>query len=210
MTFRCHPLFFCTLFLLIAFTGIRITAVFLLFCLAHEMGHFICMARFHVPVHCVTLSPGGITIAGDFSHCGYKEEAIIHSMGIAVNILLMCIFRILHKPLYMEMNLLLACYNSLPLPGHDGAKLLHAILGLADETHREYGMRIMIWMAHIMEAVFYVFAAWLFWFCALRDPSAEALLCGTMFWTVLNSISHRFLPFQDHTYMEKKQSNIKK
>lgn len=174
--------------ILLAFAGESMTALFLLSCLAHEAGHILLCAVWKIPVHKLTIRPGGAVLSCDFSGCSYPREAMIHIAGITVNFLSAGILHTCGCCPAAGINYVIGIYNLLPLPGHDGERFFRALLSMSDRRDRY--MRILTFTSGMVQAVIYIFAAWLFWFGMLHEGHGSMLLCGALFWSVTAGLGH--------------------
>ncbi|MGM9624131.1 MAG: hypothetical protein ACI3XM_00355 [Eubacteriales bacterium] len=184
-----NPAFIAMICILFAFAGESMTLLFLLSCLAHEAGHILLCTVWNVPVYRLTVRPGGAVLSGNFSGCSYPREAMIHIAGIMVNFLSAGFLHACGCHPAAGLNCVLGIYNFLPLPGHDGERFFRALISMSD--HRDRYIGILTFVSGIVQAILYVFAAWLFWFGMLHAGYGSVFLCGALFWSVNAGLGRR-------------------
>lgn len=115
--------------LLLAEEGHGLSLLFLLAGLCHELGHLLAARLLKLPVYALTLSAIGAEL--DISrNCSYGGELLLAAGGPLVNLLLTAICcrmpgETVH--LFAGVNLLLACFNLLPVLPLDGGAVLELL-----------------------------------------------------------------------------------
>ena len=121
LTFGC-PAFLCLLGCVWTWRGML---YFLCALLLHELGHCAALRWLRVPVRRVRLGFGDVEM--ETTALGYREELISAWAGPFVNLMLGgAFFRI--APPFATVQLLLGCYNLLPVVPLDGGRMLSAAL----------------------------------------------------------------------------------
>ncbi|MBO5649574.1 MAG: hypothetical protein J6S41_00555 [Clostridia bacterium] len=130
----------------------------------HECGHLLALRLCGVRYGGISLRIGGAVMCGEFSCVPYRAEAFCAAAGPFFNLLLMVIGKTLGFEDLTAANLLLAGYNLLPLPGHDGQTVLRVLcaqMGFAVEAERLLGV-----LSLFCAALLFMFSAWIFWYGA--------------------------------------------
>ena len=172
--------------LLPVFLPLHLTLLFLLSAVLHECGHIAAMMLLGIPIRGFRVSGGGAVLRGDMQGVSYRDEFLAALAGPAVNILLSVLFSHISWAYSREtvlLNLLLACYNLLPIGGNDGAVMLYAAA-----QQLGYGERMQRGLSRISGfcfAVLLMMGAWIMWYGALSDPGGNAVGYGAMFFCVL-------------------------
>jgi len=103
--------------------------VALLSALGHEAGHLAALAAFGAKVELVRLTAFGAEIQADTRRLSYPREIFCSLAGPAVNLLLALVFaRLTANFTIAGANLLLGCFNLLPVPALDGGRTLHLLV----------------------------------------------------------------------------------
>ncbi len=172
--------------LLQAVLPVHLTLVFLLSAALHECGHIAAMVLLGIPVRGLRMARGGAVLRGDLQGVSYWREFLAAAAGPLVNVLLAVFF--FHSAwtyggdAYL-LNLMLACYNLLPLDGNDGAVMLAAAaahLGYEAQMRRCLG-----WLSALLMAVLLMMGAWIFWYGALADSGGSSVGYGALFFCIL-------------------------
>jgi len=168
--------------LLFAVLPFRLTLVFFLSAAAHECGHAAVLRRFGIPMTGFRPGGGGAVLCADFSAVPYYRELLCAAAGPMVNVLLALVFR-RTDDMICAVNILLACYNLLPLRGNDGAVMLFAAAGLcgAEDAMR----RLLHVVGQVLWAVLLMLSAWVLWYGALADQRGGSVGYGALFFCVL-------------------------
>ena len=99
----------------------RVVPLALLACTLHELGHCAAIWRFGGGIRRVKLTAVGAEIQLDAS-LGYIQEGIIALAGPGVNLVLAAwLSKIGLFPVFTGINLVLGCFNLLPLGDFDGS-----------------------------------------------------------------------------------------
>lgn len=120
------------LFICLDFTGTAILGMTA--CLCHEAGHLFAMLFFRVIPQKITFYGGGIKIIADIESLPAFKQFVILIFGCAVNFLLFFLFGVMGNKLdfYVVMfgiiNLLIGCFNLLPVGYFDGKRILHLVI----------------------------------------------------------------------------------
>lgn len=157
------------------------TLVFLLSAAAHECGHAAVMRLLGIGHLRFRLRGGGAVLHGDISSSPYLHELLAAAAGPAVNVLLALLFS--GNGTVCSVNVLLAAYNLLPLPGNDGAVMLCAVCRMTG--HDGACDRMLGAVGQVLWAVLWMGSAWVFWFGALADAGGGAVGYGALFFCVL-------------------------
>lgn len=103
--------------------------------LFHELGHILVMKLKGAKIKSVSLNLGDVAINADLSQLSYKDELLINAGGIAVNFILSFFSFVVYCPLEFELfysvfvaNILIGCFNFLPIRYLDGGQILLLIL----------------------------------------------------------------------------------
>ncbi len=104
----------------------------LIACVLHEGGHLLAMALCGVVPEKITFYGGGIAVARRMDNVSAPRRLIILSAGCAVNAVLAMSGALMPQNSTMQVfsavNLLICCFNALPIGYFDGAEILHIIL----------------------------------------------------------------------------------
>ncbi len=96
--------------------------------LCHELGHLAGLRLTGAPVKVFRLTAFGAEILADTRWMPYGREILCTLAGPLVNILLALILsRITGDYMLAGANLLLGCFNLLPIPSLDGGRVLHLL-----------------------------------------------------------------------------------
>ena len=118
----------------------------LMSCVLHECGHLAVLHILRKPIRKIRLTVSGAEICMVHG-LSYGEELAAAAMGPAVNIFLAGL--LCHVP-GMEaaagMNLILGCFNLLPMESLDGGRILHSVLSILFGA--EGGDRIAFLISH--------------------------------------------------------------
>lgn len=94
--------------------------------LCHELGHLAGLRLTGAPVEVFRLTAFGAEIQANTRYLPYGQEILCTLAGPMVNILLALLFaRICGDYVLAGANLLLGCFNLLPIPSLDGGRILH-------------------------------------------------------------------------------------
>lgn len=115
--------------------------------LCHELGHLAALRASGARVLRIRLTAFGAEIQADTRRLSYPREIFCTLAGPAVNLLLSLIFaRIFGDFTASGANLLLGCFNLLPVPALDGGRALHLLVSwlfdpiAADRVCRRVGL----------------------------------------------------------------------
>ena len=159
-----------------------LTAVVLLSCAVHECGHLALMRMLGIRAEGIRAVCGGAVLHGRFSESSYFREIVCAAAGPVVNLLLAAVFWGSTESI-CAVNVLLACYNLLPMRGNDGAVML---LAAAEAVGRGDGMRRCLRaLDGLLTALLMMLGAWILWFGALSDAGGSSLGYGALFFCVL-------------------------
>ena len=101
----------------------------LLSALGHELGHLAALGLAGAKVERVRLTAFGAEIRADTRRLSYPREIACTLAGPAVNLLLALTFaRLGDHYVAAGSNLLLGCFNLLPVPALDGGRALHLLV----------------------------------------------------------------------------------
>ena len=128
--------------------------IILLIIIIHELGHIFYLKIFNKEIVNIKIYPfGGITKYNSLVNHNLKQELLISIGGIVNQILLYIIFIIIYKysiinsytyNLFNKYNLSLIIFNSLPIIGLDGEKIIHTLLEYFIPYHRVNNIMIII------------------------------------------------------------------
>lgn len=103
--------------------------VVLLSAVCHELGHLAALRMFGAKVLHFRLNAFGAEIQADTRRLSYPKEIFCTLAGPAVNLLLAVAFaRVLGNFEAAGANVLLGCFNLLPLPALDGGRALYLLV----------------------------------------------------------------------------------
>lgn len=115
--------------------------------LCHELGHLAALWLAGAKVERLRLTAFGAEIRADTRRLSYPREIACTLAGPAVNLLLALLFARLGKHYAAAgANLLLGCFNLLPIPALDGGRALHLLVSwlldpiAADRVCRRIGL----------------------------------------------------------------------
>lgn len=115
--------------------------------LGHELGHLTALKAAGARVTRIRLTAFGAEILADTRRLSYPREILCTLAGPAVNLLLAVFFaRIIGNFEAAGANLLLGCFNLLPVPALDGGRTLHLLVSwlwdpiVADTVCRKVGL----------------------------------------------------------------------
>ena len=159
-----HSLFAGSLRFCFSFTGFfREFLLFFLVIFAHELGHFLVARLFKQRIEHLTFTVLGGILKMEMTEISRFKQLLIYSAGIFVNLLLFLILKTLpdsqFKKLFANYNLLLICFNLLPIHPLDGFQIFQVLLSFFNSPYREFRISslVSIWFwAH--------FSSW--YFCA--------------------------------------------
>ena len=129
-------------------------------CIIHEFGHCAAIWRFGGRIRRIKLSVVGAEICLD-SALGYIPEGIIALSGPGINLcsaFFSAQFNISY--LFSGINLVLGCFNLLPLKGLDGSRALYCVFALLVDA--ESAEKILAVLNRIVLAVF-AFSGFYLW-----------------------------------------------
>lgn len=113
----------------------------------HELGHLGGLRLAGAAVERVRLTAFGAEIRADTRYLPYGREILCTLAGPAVNLALALVFsRVSGEYVLAGANLLLGCFNLLPMPSLDGGRVLHLLVSwladpmLADRVCRPVGL----------------------------------------------------------------------
>lgn len=113
----------------------------------HELGHLAALRAWGAKVTRFRLTAFGAEIRADTRRLSYPKEILCTLAGPAVNLLLALFFaRIAGDLPAAGANLLLGCFNLLPVPALDGGRVLHLLVSwlfepvTADAVCRRVGL----------------------------------------------------------------------
>lgn len=97
--------------------------------LCHELGHLAALRAAGARVERLRLTAFGAEIRADTRRLSYPREIVCTLAGAAVNLLLALAFARLGRDYVAAgANLLLGCFNLLPIPALDGGRALHLLV----------------------------------------------------------------------------------
>lgn len=103
----------------------------LIACILHEGGHLLAMALCGVVPEKITFYGGGIAISKRMDSVSAAKRLIILSAGCSVNAVLALSTALLPQnntmQIFSAVNLLICCFNALPIGYFDGAEILRTI-----------------------------------------------------------------------------------
>ena len=103
--------------------------VVLLSAAGHELGHLAALGVMGARVERVRLTAFGAEIVADTRRLSYPREIFCTMAGPAVNLVLAVMFARVTGDITMAgANLLLGCFNLLPVPALDGGRALHLLV----------------------------------------------------------------------------------
>ena len=101
----------------------------LAFALCHELGHLAALNLAGAKVELLRLTAFGAEIRADTRRLSYPREILCTLAGPAVNLLLaLALARLGGRYVAAGANLLLGCFNLLPVPALDGGRALHLLV----------------------------------------------------------------------------------
>jgi stage IV sporulation protein FB len=119
----------------------------LAFALCHELGHLAALNLAGAKVELLRLTAFGAEIRADTRRLSYPREILCTLAGPAVNLLLaLALARLGGRYVAAGANLLLGCFNLLPVPALDGGRALHLLVSwvldpmAADRICRRVGL----------------------------------------------------------------------
>lgn len=97
--------------------------------LCHELGHLVALRLVGATVQGICFTGFGAEIRADTRYLSYGRDILCTAAGPAVNLILaLLLARVSGDYLLAGANLLQGLFNLLPVPGLDGARLLHLII----------------------------------------------------------------------------------
>ena len=168
--------------LLSAVLPLSLTLSFLLSSFLHECGHLAAMRLQGIPIRAFRMHIGGAVLIAATESVSYPKEIVCAAAGPAVNALLASLFHnsaLPHAKTFALCNLLLLCYNLLPLWGNDGTVILTAAaeqLGCGERIRP-----ILSTVCHALTVMLWMFGAWVLWYGALSDPHGRSFGYGILF-----------------------------
>ena len=115
---------------------IEIYAWLMLFALLHELAHMIAGLCLKLKPKALSIEPFGIGIEFEDFENTEKNKIIIATAGPALNIILAILFsfiNIKHQNLIININILLAICNLLPIYPLDGGRILKSVIRIKHE-----------------------------------------------------------------------------
>lgn len=161
------------------------SAAFLLAAALHEGGHLLCLWVLRAPLHKIRFSPGEAAILTSSAALSYSAEAALYLCGPVCNLCALVPSLFFHAPffsLFFAANLLIACYNLLPIPPLDGAKALFCLLSPHLGEQKAY--RILRRIGSGCGIVLLLFGIWLL-LSSLHAPPAATLGSLSLFFGAL-------------------------
>lgn len=130
------------LFTIFLFSGLFIEIlIFFLIITAHECGHLFALKLFKQKVHCLNLTIVGGILEVEREEIAIIKEIIINLSGVIINVLIY--FGIIflpdfpYKPIILNYNLLMICFNLLPIYPLDGFNLFESIFKFINDPFKE-------------------------------------------------------------------------
>ena len=131
--------------------------------LCHELGHLACLRLTGAPVESLRLTAFGAEICARTRRLSYGQEILCTLAGPLVNLGLALVFsRITGDYLLAGANLILGCFNLLPIPSLDGGRVLHLLVSwctdplLADRICARIGVGCSV----LLTALAFVLTVW--------------------------------------------------
>lgn len=101
----------------------------LLFCIFHELGHLLLMFVFGIRINEIKFYGAGIKISADnLEALDISKRATVYLGGCITNFLFAGFFFVIGSQDLALTNLIIGCFNLLPISYFDGGKLLELIL----------------------------------------------------------------------------------
>lgn len=108
----------------------RIVPMVLLACALHEAGHLAVMHLLGIDIKEINITAIGAEIVSE-SSLGYYQDALAALAGPGINLLTALIFgQLIWGTMFSGINLVLACFNLLPIGMLDGGRALRSTLSL--------------------------------------------------------------------------------
>ncbi len=141
------------------FTGFfREFLLFFLVIFAHELGHFLVARLFKQRIEHLTYTVLGGILKMEMTEISRFKQLLIYSAGIFVNLLLFLILKTLpdsqFKKLFANYNLLLICFNLLPIHPLDGFQIFQVLLSFFNSPYREF--RISSLVSYLVLGAFFL------------------------------------------------------
>lgn len=131
--------------------------------LCHEAGHLLALRLAGARVERLRLTAFGAEIRADTRRLSYPREILCTLAGPAVNLLLALLFaRLMGSYVAAGANLLLGCFNLLPVPALDGGRALYLLVSwLIDPPAADRICRVVgLGCALVLTGVAFVLTVW--------------------------------------------------
>lgn len=114
----------------------------------HELGHYIALTAFRIPVPAISFGPRGAAM--QIRELSRKETVICAASGPAAGLMLLLLSR--WVPLAAIFGFVQSIYNLLPIPGHDGDRVLWGVCHLLFSGERARALQIALRMVFLLIA----------------------------------------------------------
>lgn len=152
----------------------------LMSCALHELGHLTALYFLNIPVNCIRVTAVGAEIctAGRMSYMGELAAALV---GPGVNLMLaVTLCRFPEGKMLAGLNLVLACFNLLPVRGLDGGRAFRCLLALwLGPDQGDCVSRAVSWLAAVLACVVSLWLAWMGGNVTLAITTGWLLCAGT-------------------------------
>lgn len=116
--------------------------------MVHELGHYIALTAFRIPVPSVAFGARGAMM--QIRELSYKETVICSASGPVAGLMLLLLSK--WVPLVAVFGFLQSIYNLIPMPGHDGDRILWGACHLLSSGERAGSLHIALRIVSIMIA----------------------------------------------------------
>ena len=121
------------------FGSVGLLAVFLLSAALHELGHAAAVRTLGLHLRRLTLSAAGAELELREQETSFRQDFILTLSGPLTNLAAAAICAVLRRfPLFLGANLLLGCFNLLPVLPLDGGNALFALLSWLTDVDRAF------------------------------------------------------------------------
>lgn len=114
----------------------------------HELGHYIALTAFGIPVPAITFGPRGAVM--QIRELSRTETVICAASGPAAGLMLLLLSR--WVPIVSVFGFLQSIYNLLPVPGNDGDRILWGVCHLLFSGEKARALQIALRMVFLLIA----------------------------------------------------------
>ena len=121
------------------FGSVGLLAVFLLSAALHELGHAAAVRGLGLHIRRLTLSVAGAELELQEQETSFRQDFVLCLSGPLINLTAALICALAQRwPLFLGANLLLGCFNLLPVLPLDGGNALFALLSWLTDGDRAF------------------------------------------------------------------------